>query len=195
MQRVFPKNQSAFTLIEILVAAAVFCIIIVSIASVSVSSVRLQRHNLTSQQMLSQASYSLEYMARFIRMAKKDSDGLCTGGTAWNYSQNSSSEISFRDYNNQCQKFYLEGGKIKQNGTMVMPNGTNAPINGLDITSGNFEVKNLNFAIVGEREWPADDYQPRVTIFIEMEGTGVFPHPKISVQTTVSQRDIDVPDY
>lgn len=60
------------------------------------------------------------------------------------------------------------------------------------MTSNNVEVINFNVNIEGGSEEPVDTLQPRVTIFLEIEGKDVTPLPRIKIQTTVSQRDLDV---
>ena len=73
--KILNKNK-AFTLIEMLVAALIFSIVIGAATGVFVSAIKLQRYNLAHQQLLSQVSYAVEYMDRAIRMAIKD-DGFC----------------------------------------------------------------------------------------------------------------------
>jgi hypothetical protein len=56
----------------------------------------------------------------------------------------------------------------------------------LALTSPTIKVNTLKFRVFGERQ--DDAYQPRVTIFMEVEGKG----EKLQFQTTISQRDLDV---
>jgi len=163
-----------------LVVALLFCLIIVAVLSVFASVIKAQRYNLASQQLIAQVSYVTEYMSRWIRMAKKDMDGSCITATT-NYYRPSESRLEFENYNGQCQEFYLSNGQLYQaiNQTEILP-----------LTSTKFNVKNLKFSVSGETQ--TDTIQPRVTIFLEMEGIGGSPQPKIKIQTTVSQRDIDV---
>jgi hypothetical protein len=121
-------------------------------------------------------------MGRAIRMAKKDDISIsgqtknCLSGNKVNYETPTESEIKFRNYLNQCQRFYLSSNQIfeEKEGTV------------LALSSPKIKVNTLKFKIFGESQ--DDTYQPRVTIFMEIESKG----KKLQFQTTISQRDIDV---
>ena len=181
------KTNKGFTLIEMMVAVLIFSIVVGAVIGVFVSALQVQRYNLAYQQLLDQTSYAMEYMGRAIRMAVKD-DGTC-GFSGYNYRvSNGNTKIEFQNYKGDCQEFYLD--------TSVDPNqlATSKGADYLDIplTSNNFNVTSLNFRITGApgSEF-SDDLQPRVTIFMEIQGEGAGPQPKITIQTTISQRNLD----
>jgi prepilin-type N-terminal cleavage/methylation domain-containing protein len=171
-----------FTLIELLVVIAIFSIGIGSITGIFISGLSSQRRILAEQDILNQISYAIEYMGRAIRMAKKDDISIsgqtknCLSGNKVNYETPTESEIKFRNYQNQCQRFYLSSNQIfeEKDGTV------------LALTSPKIKVNTLKFKIFGESQ--DDTYQPRVAIFMEIESRG----KKLQFQTTISQRDIDV---
>ena len=165
----------AFTLVEILVAILIFSIIIGAATGVFVSAIKLQRYNLTYQQLLGQTSYAVEYMSRAIRMAQKD-DGTC-GFSGKNYNVVGNGSIEFQTYHGQCWRFYLESDQLKlnKNGTIY------------NLISDDFKINNFDITVVGDMSGE----QPKVTIYMEIEGKGIAPQPEVKIQTTVSQRNLN----
>jgi len=170
------RFQKSFTLVELLVAVAIFSLIVGAATGVFVSAIRAQRKSLAYQEILSQASYAMEYMSRALRMAKKDLDGNCIEAKL-NY-QKTTTGIKFENYQGICQEFYLEGNQLKEN------KGGNIS----ELTSDNLKVKSFN--IGPSDSWDQDDNdQPRVTLFLTIEGK---EKSEIKIQTTISQRNLDV---
>jgi len=179
------KSQG-FTLVEMLVTVTVFSLIVGTSTGIFVSAIKIQRYNLATQELLNQTSYALEYMDRFLRMARKDMTGTCLTIVGANYENPSSSSIQFLNYNGVCQKFYLGGSKL-----MVDLDVSDSFAGEFDLTSGKFNVTSLKFQIAGEQQ--TDIYQPRVTIFMTIEAVSSSqPKPKLTVQTTISQRALDL---
>ncbi len=136
-------RKNSFTLIEMLVVGAIFALIMVAVLGVFVSAIKSQRYNLASQQLLDETSYSMEYMSRFIRMAKKELDAggstacLSTDGLHYENTYGGSG-LKFKNYKKECQEFYLSVGKIYQK------IGNNDP---LELTSGKCNVYTFKFLI------------------------------------------------
>ena len=181
--------MKGFTLTELLVVSALFSIAIGSISSIFIAGISSQRKILEEQEVLNQISYVMEYMGKAIRMAKKDDIEIgdstkdCLGGAEKvNYEAPSESEIKFRNYQNQCQRFFLHENRIyEQKNYDTVPPGPSFPL-----TSPTLNITSLKFRVFGENQ--TDDFQPRVTIFIEVDRKG----KKLQFQTTISQRDLDV---
>ncbi|HJN62026.1 MAG TPA: type II secretion system protein, partial [Candidatus Parcubacteria bacterium] len=72
--------KKGFTLIELMVSVAVFSLALTAALGIFVSSLKVQRYALSSQQISSQSSYIMEYMSRAARMARKDVDAICITG-------------------------------------------------------------------------------------------------------------------
>jgi prepilin-type N-terminal cleavage/methylation domain-containing protein len=179
------KNNKGFTLVELLTSLTVFVVVVTVASGIFISAIRAQRRALAYQELLDQTSYLMEYMSRAIRMAKKDFDGNCMGGDPnLNYKISSSGGIVFENYNGDCQEFYAQGGKLwelKASGSPV------------ELTSDNLEV--LTFNIGSDDSWDQDDnLQPRITLFLHIKRVGTTPEeqPDIEIQTTISQRKLDV---
>ncbi len=181
------REQGAYTLIEILVAVSIFIAVLAAPTGFFVGSLNVQQKALASQKLLDNTSYVLEYISRALRMAKKDDiNGInCLSGNKINYEITASGQgIKFRNYNDECQEFYLEGDRLKESK------------DGIEnyLTSGDLEITSLKFKISGQTQ--ADDDQPRLTLFLNAKGAkGKKPElqPEIKIQTTISQRNLDVP--
>lgn len=166
-----------FTLVEILVAVAVFSLIMGVASTVFVSAIKTQRRSLASQELLDQTSYAIEYMSRAVRMAKKDFDGSCTGLANLNY-RKIDSRIIFENYDGFCQEFFLQDGRLKEDRA-----GTENYLTSPDLNI-------VSFNIGPDDSWDQDDnLQPRVTVSLDIEGKN---QTKIKVQTTISQRNLDI---
>ena len=191
VQRFSFSVQKGVTLIEMLVAVTVFAITVGAISGIFISGIRTQRRVLATQELLDQTSYVLEYMGRALRMAKKDLTGNCltTAGTKYNY-ESDLGRIRFLNYDNKCQEFYLAGNILMERKS---DDGTPTWIIDLPLTSSHLQVNSFKINLSGQAQPPTDYLQPRVTIFLEILGreTGLG-RPKIQIQTSVSQRDLDV---
>ena len=63
-------NNKGYTLIEIMVAVAVFAVVIAAPMGFFVSAIKGQQKALVSQGLTNSISYNLEYISRALRMAK-----------------------------------------------------------------------------------------------------------------------------
>lgn len=174
------KNKS-FTLIEIIVAVAIFSIFIGTVVGIFVFSIHAQRKALAYQELLDQTSYVMEYMSRSLRMAKKDLNTRCIGKNE-NYSVSGSS-INFKNYKDECQEFFLTGTRLQEYKNIWAGN--------IYLTSDNLQVNQFNINFLGETQ--NDNLQPRVTIFLDIESTRISENPpRLQIQTTISQRNLDI---
>ena len=182
----FLNKNKAFTLIEMLITAVIFSIVIGTATGVFVSAIRLQKYNLAYQQLLDQTSYVMEYMSRAIRMAKRNEGSICLFSNSKNYNWGAGYYIEFATYHGQCWKFSRE---LITEGVyqlvVEIDSGDKIPL-----TSDDFDVENFNVIVSGDEI--DDDLQPRITIFMEIKGEGSGNQPKIQIQTTISQRNLDI---
>lgn len=183
-------SHTGFTLIEMLITMLVFSIIIVAASGLFISAIRGQARTLAIQRLLDQTSYALEYMGRAIRMAKKDINGTCISAKL-NYATTTSGTggIRFKNYEDDCQEFFREWDGIA--GVYRLKEVKAESINYL--TSPDLDT--VSFKIGPSDSWDQyDTLQPRVTIFLEIRKAGSEPEkqPKIKIQTTVSQRRLDI---
>jgi len=173
------KMNKGLTLIEILVTALIFSIIIGASMGVFISSIRLQKYNLTHQEILNQTSYALGYMDRAIRMSIKD-DGTC-GFAGQNYNVAGES-IEFATYHDptQCWRFFTMNEQllIDKDGTVYY------------LTSSDFSVTDFDITVTGDSL--GDNIQPKVQIYIRIEGNILGDNPKVEIQTSISKRNLDL---
>ena len=185
------KNSKGYTLIEVLISVAIFGIIIAGPTGLFVLSLRNQNMSLALGETIDNTSHAVEYMSRALRMARKDKIGNCITQN-YNYENPSAdtSKIRFLNYQGYCQEFSLSGSQIMQKKST---DGTSGGLLDTDayLTSDDLSISNFQFLIVGGGQ--EDNLQPRITIVFHIAkssaGTGL---PAINVQTTVSQRNLDV---
>lgn len=166
-----------------MIAVIIFSLISALVAGLFIFSIRAQQKSLATGTLLDQSSYLLEYMSRAIRMAKKDLGGICIPAKLNYQKTRGGSGIKFLNYKDQCQEFFLQGGKIKE----VKEGQENF------LTSDDLEVTVFNIGPAAS--WDQDDNdQPRVTLFLEIKTRAVRPEHqvKIKLQTTISQRNLDI---
>jgi len=178
------KNKG-YTLIEMLVAVAVFSIIIGAISGLFISVIRGQGRILATQKVLDETSYVMEYISRALRMAKKELGQGCLSVYGKNY-ELTANGINFIDYHGICTKFSLNTttGQLEKTAE-----GATLPITSADLKVNSFVVK-----LLGADQPPTDYRQPRTTIFLEAESKKSFfgSPPKIQIQTSISQRNLDI---
>ena len=176
-------NVRAYTLIEVVMAIGIFSILIAGPTGFFISSLRSQSRALGLREVIDNTSYFMDYISRALRMARKD-DILgvdCLSGTNVNYEITHLGEgIKFRNSKDECQEFYLDGNQLKED-----KDG-----NALFLTSDDLDVSMIGFELSGEEQ--DDPIQPRITIVLEMTKKDDPDFPKMRIQTTISQRNLDV---
>jgi len=182
-----PRNfKKGFTIIELVVGATIFLLLLGGGLGVLVYSLRVQRKLLQKQQALGEIGlFDMEYMSRALRMAKRQSTGgSCLGaGVTYEDSSGDGSAIKFINHmqDDACQEFFLsEDGALMYNMDVEDPSSVS-----LALTSPKVDIRRLQFHIQEEVE-----KQPRVTIAIEFTGEGLLD--ALTLQTTVSQRNLNV---
>jgi uncharacterized protein (TIGR02599 family) len=170
MKTLFVKNNKGFTLVELLVSLALFSIVILVVLSILSMGITGQRKVLALQGAQENARFILEFIAKELRMS------VINGSTA------STLDITRSDGNRIGYSF--TNGNIERR---TIPGGQGGAINSDSVTvSGSFYV-----AGVGK----ADSQQPKVTIILGVSGKGTKTEEqaRIDMQTTLSQRILDVP--
>ncbi|MBI4138049.1 MAG: prepilin-type N-terminal cleavage/methylation domain-containing protein [Candidatus Wildermuthbacteria bacterium] len=179
-------TSGGFTIPEMLVALMVFSLVAGGGANILFTGISAQRYSLASQELLDQSSFMAEYISRALRQAQKDITPICLSAGGLNYEITRSGRgVKFVNKNGQCQEFYSPAA-----GTRIWEKIGSDPE--YPISSDNLTVNTLLFAAMGQSQ--SDDQQPRVTVFIDMEGEGGKPEsrPRVHLQTSVSQRAFDV---
>jgi type II secretory pathway pseudopilin PulG len=174
------NRQRGITIIEMLVGIFIFSLIMTGLLDLFNIQLQAQRKILKEASLLNNLSYSLEYMSRALRMARRD-DGTCiSDGYTF---QQIGNGIKFKNYKGQCQYFYLEDGILKEQ------INTNPSVS---LTPFDIEVEELNIYLSGQNK--TDDYQPKATISFRVKIRSLNPiyQNPIQIQTTLSARNLDV---
>ncbi len=187
------SKESGFTLVEMLVATALFGLLVGLVFQLFISSFSVQRNTLSIQESANQISFVAEYMERALRQARKESANpaacLTGAGRGWNYEVSAANDsITFLDRDNLCRKFSFDpvGQQIFEE---VSTDNQAAHFTGAEpLTPGTMAVTGFRIEQRGADE--QDNEQPRVTLVIEAEATEA--DAKVRVQTTISQRTFDV---
>ncbi|OGZ33754.1 MAG: hypothetical protein A2Y98_03225 [Candidatus Portnoybacteria bacterium RBG_19FT_COMBO_36_7] len=165
------KNKSAikgFTLIEVLVATAIFVTVLMVTVSIFLMAIKNQRRSFEIQNLQDNARFIIERMSKEIRMGEfKDVD----------VGEGENKNLSIFNQENKPIKYQFHAdGNIKRNDESEP--GTPQPINSSQVkVTGKFYLVNV------------DDKQPRVTINMTLTPvTETTNSPKITVQTTITMR-------
>lgn len=209
------RLSRGFTLVELIVVIAVFLFVVGAAMGIFISIVQHQRIILSEQELLSQSSYVLEYMSKALRMAGKDLTGEClAGNSGYNYlltHKNLSSGfyegikfINQSDINKVtglpiCHEFSLDTSDPEN--PILKEKKDGLPSGGIALTSDRLFINSIRFGINGEIDFTNEDnigapgdngIQPRITIFLDIKIQGDSNQSSKKIQTTVSQRDLNV---
>lgn len=164
------KEQSkGFTLAELLVAMAIFSLIILIAGAIFVQSIRSGRIITGRAAAFDNVALTIEQIAREVRTGVDFPEAKRVGSGGGKFNQ-----LEFTNYHNKEVVYRLEtnSGAVQKS--------VNAG-NFISITSSSVKITRLNFHIMGD----SDGLPPRITIFIEAEGPFEAP---LNLQTTVGAR-------
>ncbi|MBU2473087.1 type II secretion system GspH family protein [Patescibacteria group bacterium] len=156
------SNDAGFTMMEMIVALAVFSIIIVSMTSITFSIIKAQRKSFALQNSQEVSRYILESMNKEIRMSLINSDSG-SGVTVLNIT-NANSETFDYQFDNSNKR-------LLRNGQVVSPDN-------IELT-GSFYITKDTFP-----------YQVIVTIVMKVDSTKskIEQKAEINLQSTISSR-------
>jgi prepilin-type N-terminal cleavage/methylation domain-containing protein len=165
-----PISNAGFTLTEILVVALIFSLVVIIFSSAFINSSGLQKKAFNIQQVVENASYVLESMAKEIRVSK------IYGPDTNNCPSSPAGSLVIDHPVNGRITYSLSGGAVHRN------------VNGQDsiVSSDNVEFTRLQFCILGTAI--GDGKQPRVIIQASIRSKSALQQSRIDIQTAVSQR-------
>jgi prepilin-type N-terminal cleavage/methylation domain-containing protein len=170
------KSKNGVTLLEMIVAIAIFSVAILSAMGIFNMAMEGQRSALAAQNLQESLRYGLEMMAKEVRVAKKDSGTCPAADDNKVYTINGPSELNFRNINNKCVKYSIENNRLKVD--------RDADFGYL--TPDEVKINKLNFYVIDDG---VNLQQSRVTVLIEAEAVGKETHKqKMNIQTTISSR-------
>lgn len=174
------QNEKGISLIELVVAVAIFSVVIIAAVGIFISAMKAQKAMLAKQNMADSLRYTMEYMVKELRMAqidtvdsaltfKKDSSDIA------GFKNDHSSSLYFKNSAGDSVQYSLSGNKILKD---VQPISSNE----VKIISLNFTIN--NWSLVND---PTDGKAPLITIYMKAEaksGAG----GDMELQTSVSPR-------
>jgi prepilin-type N-terminal cleavage/methylation domain-containing protein len=206
MIKISGKNQSGFTLMEMVVAVTMFAFVMVMTGGIFKGVVDGQRAAVSAQNTQESIRYAMEVMGKEIRIAQGDHAGsICdpvapvrfktfntseTGGFDLAAGRSAGNVLYFKTKNRDtnadiCVIYRLNGGRLE----ISRKEGAGAAVV-LPITPDEVTVSNLEFTATND---PANEFhylQARVTMKMDVEATGgqEMHKQRMTVQTTVSSR-------
>lgn len=179
------ERQRGFTMVELLVVLGIFTGIALLITSIFLFGIKEQRRAVATQEALNQVSFAAEFMVRAVRMAKEDEGGCVGVGRSYDVFSGGQG-IRFRNAleDEDCQEFRMEEGALYY----VRDAGQGGSRQEAALLSENMSVGRLQFVLSGD---VSGDEQPRVTLMMEVV-PDVEELDTFHIQTTVSQRDIEI---
>lgn len=162
--------NKGFTLVELVVAIAVFATVVTVVSSIFVSSVGSQRKNINNQDVLDNARYVLETMSRAVRQSTVVT-GNGTGST-----------LTINHPTKGVMTYILENNQVKESV------GGNAAA----LSSSNVSVQGLTFVVQGNGS--TDNIQPKVTLSISLKSSqgASDTESTANLQTTLTPRNLQI---
>ena len=168
------RPDGGFTLIEALVTAALFSMMITVISGVFISALNLQRRAFNLQQVEENTNFLLESMAKEIRVsAIDDPDTNCPTLPA--------TILNITHPVNGSIRYSLSGASVTRRA------------NGVDtiVSANTVEFTRLQFCVSGNGA--TDQRQPRVTLIASIKSANTKEQAIIDFQTTLSARFLQEP--
>ena len=186
------QQKNGFTLVEILVAFFLFVLVLGGALGGVQQAVGFQRITLERQAAIEEVSYAIEYISRAMRGAQKDTTGSCTAQVGRTFQYPPPQPFRFVDANGKCREFKrnVVGGQ----GFLEERISTDANAANLGswrrLISDDFNITNFLYHVRGAVD--TERSQPRVLFGITVSNK-TDTQDFLTVQTTMSTRQIDVP--
>jgi len=186
------KSKSGFTLIEMVIAVAVFSIVLLTIMQIFITITRAQQKSSAALEAQAEARYALETLTRKIKSSYIFYDH-------YKPLTPSHPELSLVDTNNNGTVFLLQSGvpncsSLVSSPCLKMLVDTNGfATSTQSLTGEGIKITNLEFLVSPQTDPfvpdfdPATGSQPKATIAMTIESVG-GPASTIYLQTTISTR-------
>lgn len=169
MPKFSKQSQKGFTVVEMLTAASLFGVIMLTFGQVFISALGLQRRAFDIQQIEENTSVILESMIKEVRVGQVAlGDSNCPNSPA--------TSLTITHPVNGTIVYFLSGTDVHRQ------------VSGIDtiVNSNTVEFTRLNFCVTGSPL--GDQRQPRITIIASVKGKGSNQAASMDFQTAVSQR-------
>ncbi|NCO61882.1 prepilin-type N-terminal cleavage/methylation domain-containing protein [Candidatus Kaiserbacteria bacterium] len=195
----FPQKNNGFTLVEMLVALSLFTIVVTIVAGSILVLISGNQQVVKEQSVMANMSFVMDSMTREIRTGK---NYYCDSsfGSQPDANQNQdcvsgNKAISFVEAGNSITG--SNNGRIayyfdSTNKTIMRKVGNSSP---QSIVSNDIYIKSAKFFVTGTKSLSdnsPDVNQPTVTIVITATESSVSGEKPITLQTTITQRELDL---
>lgn len=202
MTKKFLKNQQGQTLLELVVAVAIFTSVVVMATGIFQGVIAGQRAVIAAQNTQESMRYTLEVVSKEIRSAKKSDDSCAVGlglitdnnpnpaNKVYN-TANGQVQLYFINKDNFCVVYFLENDSNNISRLKIRRRSSDGLINdSFYVTPDDIAVSNLHFVVVDNIIGAFNTIQPKVTLRMEAEAVTDKPGIKqmITIQTTISTR-------
>jgi len=162
------KISRGTTIIELLVAVAIFSITMAEVANIFANAVRNQKRIIERKDLLDNTRYAMEFITKELRMAQVNSANTALTFKIDNVNpfnnEDFSSTIIFTNSSGETVEYYLSGSKIMRH--VSAPADTGAQ----EVSSPEIKIARLDFLV---NTWKLDQAPPlaapTITIFIKAE--------------------------
>ncbi len=169
----------AFTLIEIIIAVAIFAVLILAANRIFQSSINAQKTGNSSVETEDAMSYFLEVFSREVRGAQK-STGTCAVPAGSYFSSSDGYDLIFKNINGSCIKYYSQSNVGYHSLVIERDDGTT-----LDLASSKMDVIKLIF----DFDNGSTTTQAVATVNLKAKPINGEDSEAITAQTSVSVRD------
>lgn len=176
------NNSKGATLVELMVAVAIFSVVMIAVIGILVSAIKANRRIIAKQENIDNARYAMEFMVKELRMAKQ----ATPASSSFSNKDGVFDDIMFYILDPggtntlKSVKYSLSGDKIVRD----FEASGNQPI-----SPDNIKVTSLKFFI---NDWDltwGSGKAPMITIFMEMKGAqGTAAQETVQLQSAVSPR-------
>lgn len=183
MTKISIKNSYGFSLVEIMVAVALFTVVATISIGAIISIFDANNKSQTSKTVVDNLNIAVEDMARTIKFG---TNYHCGSGGSLNTPQNCSTGGDFLavSFNGSINVYRKNGNTIQKS--------TNGGTSYVPITAPEVIIENMTFYTFGATENPSV-LQPYVVAVIKgYVGTKPTQQTNFSIQTTMSQRALDL---
>ena len=172
MIRKIIKNKKGVTLLELIVAVAIFSVVVLSAMEIFQMVIEGQRSAIAAQNIQESMRYVFEVISKEMRMAQKSGAGVCISANKVFETDLNNNELRFINEKDVCVRYYLENNRLK------IDRGSDSDF----ITPDEIKISDIYFKVV-------DYAQSRVNIMMDIEAVGKAMHKQpIKMQTTISSR-------
>jgi prepilin-type N-terminal cleavage/methylation domain-containing protein len=174
------EKERGFTLVEMIVAVALFAVVMLVSVGALLALVGANRKAQALQSVMNNLNIALDGMVRSVRMG---TDYRCNGGGDC---ANGGDVLSFVPFGGGDRWVYFaEDGRLYKS-------TTGSTVDGFPMTAPNIEIDSLEFYVVGTTR--GDDVQPKVVAVVKgtAGGSQVKTTTTFSIQATAVQRILDI---